>query len=96
MEVIGVIASTIPLISAAASVRKQLVGYRYKLLSRDYGTLVASFVSAFFPDTAEYHDRVQRLILNGNEEDTVAFRQAVTDECNMTAVAVGQSARIKL
>ena len=63
----------------------------YDSLRRYYGPFVALLVTILLPDTAKQYERVKRVVLQGNPEDALAFRQAVTDECNMTAVAVGRS-----
>ena len=70
-----------------------LYDIQYYSLSRCYGPFVALLVSTFLSDTAKQYERVERVVLQGKPEDALAFRQAVTDECNMTAVAVGRSPR---
>lgn len=61
---------------------------QYLLLSKNYGFVIAFFVSTYLPDTAGQYERIQNEILHGPAENTMIFRQTVTDECNMTAVAV--------
>ena len=61
---------------------------QYLLLSKNYGFVIAFFVSACLPDTASQYERIQNEILRGSKENAMTFRQTVTDECNMTAVAV--------
>ena len=57
----------------------------------NYGHAVGVPVSLLLGNTATQYLRIQRSVLNGNDEDAVEFRQAVTDECNMTAIAVRTS-----
>ena len=60
------------------------------LLQSRYGWSVAFAVTFFSRDTAIRYERVERDILNGSAEGALAFKQAITDECNMTAVAVSR------
>lgn len=90
MDTLSFSASVIGLISITSRTFSWFVAVKYGSLSLNYGPTVALFISTVFPNTATYHERVQRTILDGNDENALAFRQAVTDECNMTAVAVGQ------
>ena len=41
-----------------------------------------------WPNVSERYEQINDHILHGPDDRAVAFRQAVTDECNMTAVAV--------
>ena len=93
MDPLSITASVIAVLQATGDVLKYLYDIRYDSLSRCYGPFVALLVSTFLPDTAKQYERVKRVILQGKPEDALAFRQAVTDECNMTAVAVGRSPR---
>ena len=68
-----------------------IIPNQYSSLKRSYGRTTALLVTAFLRDTATQYERVQSVILPGEHDDVLAFRQAVTDECNMTAVAVGRS-----
>lgn len=61
---------------------------RYRLLYRNYGFIIAILLSITFPGTASRYERIENDILNGPAENAGTFRQAITDECNMTAVAV--------
>ena len=87
MDPLTVFGATIALVSVLLVV----FGQHYDSLRRYYGPFVALLVSIFLPDTAKQYERVERVVLQGKPEDALAFRQAVTDECNMTAVAVGPS-----
>ena len=86
MEVIGLVAAVGTILTTLLTV----LGLHYVSLRRYYGPFIALLVSTFLPDTAKQYERVERVILQGKPEDALAFRQAVTDECNMTAVAVGR------
>ena len=59
-----------------------------KALVDNYGLAVGLPVYFFLGNTATQYLRVQRTVLNGEDQDAVEFRQAVTYECNMTAIAV--------
>ncbi|KAL9117973.1 MAG: hypothetical protein Q9187_005485 [Circinaria calcarea] len=52
-----------------------------------YGQTTALLVSTIFRNTADEYERVERVVLRGGDKEALAFRQSVTDECNMTAVA---------
>ena len=66
------------------------------LLGSRYGRLVVFVVTKFLTDTAIRYDRVERDVLNGSAEDALAFKQAITDECNMTAITVSVSRDLNL
>ena len=87
MDPVSVVVAT----SAFIGLLVVVLGSYYNSLRRYYGPFVASLVAIFLPDTAKQYERVERVVLHGKPEDALAFRQAVTDECNMTAVAVGRS-----
>ena len=63
------------------------------LLRRSYPVIPASLIVFVFPDSASRFERIERDVLNGPEENALTFRQAITDECNMTAIAVSSSQR---
>lgn len=75
-------------IGVSASVLQRIFSSRFALLQRSYGYFVALLISTLSPSTATQYERIENLILGGEDENALAFRQAVTDECNMTAVAV--------
>lgn len=64
---------------------------QYSVLRQSYGHLVAIGISLVRPNIATQYERVETLILRGEDEPALAFRQAVMDECNMNAVAVSCS-----
>ena len=57
-------------------------------LVSNYGPIIGLAVSFFLGNTASQYFRIQRSVLKGKDEDAVQFREAVTNECNMTAIAV--------
>ena len=59
-----------------------------KALVENYGPAIGLPVFFFLGNTATQYLRIQRTVLNGKDQDAVEFRQAVTYECNMTAIAV--------
>lgn len=93
-EPLGILAGVITLLEASREASRILIDIipnQYSSLKRSYGRTTAFFVTAFLRDTATQYERVESVILPGEHDDVLAFRQAVTDECNMTAVAVGRS-----
>lgn len=85
----GFVLRSAGLIVQLSDILRKSVTSRYRSLERNYGSIAASLVSLCMPDTAAQYERIQDIISDGTDEDTLALRQAVTDECNLTAVAVG-------
>lgn len=56
-------------------------------IARTYGWRIAIFVAILSPGSLSESKRIRGL-LSQDDEALLAFRQSVTDECNMTAVAV--------
>ena len=61
---------------------------RHRLIRQNYGSNIATLVVFFLGDVASSYERIGIEVLNGPTENAISFRQAVTDECNMTAIAV--------
>ena len=59
-----------------------------RALVENYGPALGLLVYFFLGNTATQYLRIQRSVLNGKDQDALEFRQAVTYECNMTAIAV--------
>ncbi|KAL8703546.1 MAG: hypothetical protein Q9201_003276 [Fulgogasparrea decipioides] len=78
----SVIGSIVLLVDSSFKTTRYILSKRYGLLER--ATLALLLPSIFIP---EKYKQVEKFILNGRDEDTLVFRQAITDECNMTAVA---------
>lgn len=94
VEVLGIASGVITLIEVsteALRILTDIIPNQYSPLKRSYGRTTALLVTAFLRDTATQYERVESVILPGEHDDVLAFRQAVTDECNMTAVAVRRS-----
>ena len=88
-SVVGAVVQTSILIALnAAEALSISLPRQFLLLGKNYGFVIAFFVSACLPDTASQYERIQNEILRGPKENAMTFRQTVTDECNMTAVAV--------
>ena len=86
--------SVIALVTTLRDVSRILIDIipnQYSSLKRSYGRTTALLVTIYLRDTATQYERVESVILPGEDDDVLAFRQAVTDECNMTAVAVRRS-----
>ncbi|KAL9032206.1 MAG: hypothetical protein Q9180_006631 [Flavoplaca navasiana] len=58
----------------------------YETIRQSYNTSITRIVCYCYPDTAARSARIQN-ILTGKDDDVLILRQAVTDECNLTAVA---------
>ena len=74
-------------VEASKLARTQRSAEKEALVS-NYGHAVGVPVSLLLGNTATQYLRIQRGVLNGDDENAVDFRQAVTNECNMTAIAV--------
>ena len=57
-------------------------------IANNYGPFIGTVVTVILRGTATQYERIEKAILYGGDEEALAFRQAVTNECNMTAVAV--------
>ena len=57
-------------------------------IARNYGPLIGTVFTVILHGTATQYERIEKAILYGGDEEAIAFRDAVTNECNMTAVAV--------
>ena len=72
---------------ASEAARIQREAQRVALVG-NYGPIIGWAVSFFLGNTASQYFRIQTSVLKGKDEDAVQFREAVTNECNMTAIAV--------
>ena len=84
MNVVAILSSVAAIVS--------VIGGRFldavRALQDNYGPRAGVALSFLFGSTATQYLRIQKSVLNGKDEDAVQFRQAVTNECNMTAIAV--------
>ncbi|KAL6714826.1 hypothetical protein ACLMJK_007086 [Lecanora helva] len=87
MDPLSVFSATVTLAVSVQQAFFSETGQQFRALERSYGRWVAFYVSLALWNTATQYERIERVILRGRDEDALAFRQAVTDECNMTAVA---------
>ena len=60
------------------------------VLARRFGLLPGSFISLVLRDTSNRYERVEKEVLNGADNEALTFKQSVTDECSLTAIAVSQ------
>ena len=88
MEPLSVAAASIAFISLISAAARTQRDAQRKALVDNYGFAVGLSVHFFLRNTAMQYLRIQRSVLNGEDQDAVDFRQAVTYECNMTAIAV--------
>lgn len=58
------------------------------LLTKNYGRKTAYLISLLSPQTTRQYEIIDTMVLNGGDEEIRVFRQTITDESNMTAVAV--------
>ena len=84
MQVVAVFGA----VAAVVSVYGEQFLHAVGVLQDNYGPRAGVALYFLFRSTATQYLRVQRSVLNGKDEDAVQFRQAVTNECNMTAIAV--------
>ena len=89
LGLITAVAGIIQLSFEALRIFRDVIPNQYYSLQRSYGHSIAVLVIVLLRDTATQYERVESVVLPGQNEDVLAFRQAVTDECSMTAVAVG-------
>ena len=66
----------------------RLRGHEKTVLFESYGVIAGSIIGELFPRTAVEYERIQRVLLRGSDEEVLRFRDSVTNECNMTAIAV--------
>ena len=86
---IGTISALAGIVTLATQVSLRLRSYERATLSQSYGGTASFFISTFFRSTASEYERLQRVIIRGSDDEALRFRDSVTNECNMTAVAVG-------
>ena len=81
-------ARVVSILSLAIRVSVSIRAFERATLSQSYGVPAAFFISTFFGSTASEYERLQRVILEGSDDEALRFRDSVASECNMTAVAV--------
>ena len=88
----SVTASVIALLDRSFTIYRaalQLANDRqHELLARNYGAFCASMVAWLSPETPRQYESIHNHILRGSKDGAMSFRQAITNECNITAVAV--------
>ena len=84
MDPVSVVATALSIIDYIF----QIQAYNRNTLSQSYGPTAGFLISICFRSAASEYERLQRVVLRGSDEETLRFRAAVTNECNMTAVAV--------
>ena len=88
VSAIAVVVSLTEGVFGAARTQRNAQG---NALVESYGLAVGLPVHFLLSNTSMQYLRIQRTVLNGEDQDAVDFRQAVTNECNMTAIAVRTS-----
>ena len=94
--VITITASLIEWVFKLSQYILQLQAYHGYTISQTYEPTAGLLISICFRSNASEYERLQRVVLRGSDEETLRFRAAVTNECNMTAVAVRVMIRTKL
>lgn len=99
-ELLSTVVATIALFHTTTNLYKatrQLASrQQHELLARNYGAFSASLVTWLSPQTAQHYESIHHHILRGSKEEAVGFREAITNECNMTAVAVSITSQTSL
>ena len=92
-NVIGIIQAPVSLSRALQTRYHEAIAERTErevsLLARNYGEKMASVITLLSPQTARQYEILDTNVLNGGDEEIRVFRQTITDESNMTAIAVG-------
>ncbi|KAL8670013.1 MAG: hypothetical protein Q9168_005429 [Polycauliona sp. 1 TL-2023] len=83
-------------VGLVAQLSRQVISSQQPLLVQRLGRPLGTFVSVCLRDTANRYVRIENEVLNGNEKEVLAFKQSVTDECNMTAIAGAIIAQIAM
>ncbi|KAI0100913.1 hypothetical protein GGR51DRAFT_531374 [Nemania sp. FL0031] len=69
---------------------------RSKKLGAEHGVLVRFFLTFFFPDAAFVMDRVERYMLDTDDQHVIAFLESYTSSFNMIGVAVAIIAQVAI
>ena len=82
-------ADPLAIVSSVAYILHATDRYLNNPVSHSYGPTAGFLISIGFRNTVVEYERLQRAVLPGSDEEILRFRDSVTNECNMTAVAVG-------
>ncbi len=88
MEVLGTIATIASLSFQLYRVLAKLYQEEYFTLRKTYGRNVALVLSVVYRSTASEYARIEQVVLRGDDNEALLFRDSVAAESNMTAVAV--------
>ena len=69
----------------------RLLSLEFSTPERTYGFHVAFFISVNYKGSASEYARIEKVVLQGDDDEALLFRASVATECNMTAVAVSLS-----
>lgn len=67
---------------------RRLKNQQSSILGRNYGPILGVVITLVAPGLATQYERINASVIRGGDDEAAVFRQSVTDECNMTAVAV--------
>ena len=88
MDGLSLASDLVRVIGLAASIYTSVKQSQRKRLVKNYGPFIGLPVSTILRDTTTQYERIECDILNGSDQVALSIRQTVTDECNVTAVAV--------
>ena len=88
MEIIGTAAAIASLSFQLYRVLAKLYQEEYFTLRKTYGRNVALVLSVVYRSTASEYARIEQVVLRGDDNEALLFRDSVAAESNMTAVAV--------
>jgi len=64
------------------------VRYHYSDLKKRFGGIQALVLLAIFPDARQIVHRIERHVLDTEEEEALVLRKSASEDCTMLAVAV--------
>ena len=87
-DALAIAAGVAAILSTLTVVNGVLFREEFRALSKTYGYQVASVISLLYRNTASEYARIEKVVLQGDDQEALLFRSSVATECNMTAVAV--------
>ena len=95
MDPLSIVASTWQAQDIYLRARAERTRRETSLLTKNYGRKTAFVISLLSPQTIRQYEIIDTMVLNGGDEGIRVFRQTITDESNMTAVAVRWNPGVK-
>lgn len=91
IEVFGLYVAVLQLVDSILQYIRKIISLQQQVLIRRFGVPLGIFISVVLRDTANRYEKIEKEVLNGTDTEALAFKQSVTNECNMTAIAVSPS-----